>query len=99
MSLSTRSKGQPIWFRIKMIASSRAHRAMKKYGRLKLGTNLCPQVDEKFAEFKEGKITLDQLRAWLGQVHTDYVSALDQTQEKMVKLRIRLREVERNATR
>lgn len=82
-----------------MIAHSRAHRAMQKYGRLGLGTNLCPQVDEKFAEFEAGKITLNQLRQWLGQVHTDYVSALDQTQEKMVKLRIRLMDAERRLKR
>ena len=91
LSLSTRSKGQPIWLRIKMIAVSRAHRAMKKHGKLKLGTNLCPQVDEKFEEFKRGEITLAQLRQWLGQVHTDYVSALEQTQEKLIKTRIRYR--------
>jgi hypothetical protein len=69
---------------------------MKKFGMLKLGTNLCPQVDEKFDECKAGKITASQLRKWLGQVHTDYVSALDQTQEALIKLRIRLREVERS---
>ena len=88
---------QPWWLRIKAMAASRAHRAMKKYGLLKLGTNLCPQVDEKFAELEAGKITLGQLREWLGQVHTDYVSALDQTQEKLIKLRIRLMNTERSA--
>jgi len=96
MSQSTRDHDQPIWARIKMIAASRAHRAMKKYGRLKLGTNLCPQVDEKVEAFKQGEITLAELRRWLGQVHTDYVSTLDQTQEKLIKLRIRHREQDRD---
>lgn len=95
MSLSTRNHDQPVWFRIRMIAASRAHRAMKKYGKLRLGTNLCPQVDEKFDAFEKGEITVSELRAWLGQVHTDYVNAMEHMETKHVKTRIRLRETER----
>ena len=95
MSASTRMHGYPIWQRIKAMAGSRAHRFMRRFGYLKLNSHVCPQVDEKFAEFKAGKITLNTLREWLGQVHTDYVSALDQTQERYIKLRLRLRAEER----
>jgi hypothetical protein len=73
-----------------MIAGSRAHRAMKKFGLLKLNTHVCQKVDEKFDQLKHGEITLEELRHWLGQVHTDYVSALEQTQEKLIKNRIRM---------
>lgn len=95
MSMSTRNRGQPIWFRIKMISASRAHRAMRKFGLLKLNSHVCPQVDAKFDDVRAGKLSLAELREWLGQVHTDYVSALDQTQEQLIKMRIRLRHVER----
>jgi len=94
MSKSARSKDHPVWIRIKMIANSRAHRAMQKEF-LHLNSHVCPQVDDKFALAEEGKMSLCALRAWLGQVHTDYVSALEKAHEKNIKLRIRLREAER----
>lgn len=40
-------------------------------------------------------MNLDELRAWLGQVHTDYVQALERAHEKHIKVRIRLRDAER----
>lgn len=95
MSQSTRDHDSPPWLRIKMIAQSRAHRAMKKYGVLKLGTSFCPLVDQKLDDLQAGKITIGELRSWLGQVHTDCVNALDHVEEKLVKTRIKLMLAER----
>lgn len=89
MSKSARSHDRPLWLRVRMIANSRAHRAMQAQT-LKLPTNLCPQVDEKFAAVKRGELSIDCLRSWLGQVHTDYVNALEQAHVGWIKTRVRL---------
>lgn len=94
MSQSTRNHDQPIWLRIKMIAQSRAHRSMKRQT-LKLPTNLCPTIDEWFQQFRDGLIDSHVLRNRLGQVHADYVNALEQNIEKHIKTRRRLMWTER----
>lgn len=80
---------------MRIIAISRAHRAMKRQT-LGLHSHVCPVVDEKVAAVKAGTLSLDEFRAWLGQLHTDYVSALEQSENTLVKTRIRLVVAERS---
>lgn len=89
MSNSTRNHDKPAWLRVRMIANSRAHRAMKSQA-LKLPAHLCPTIDEWFKEFQDGLIDVRVLRNRLGQVHTDYVNALEQAHVGWIKTRIRL---------
>lgn len=95
MSMSTRRHDAPTWLRIKMIATSRAHRAMKRQ-HLHLNAAFCPAVDAKFKEVVSGGLSLHELREWLGQVHTDAIGALEDTQVKLIKTRIQLRDAQRS---